>query len=66
MNWKLTGEVLGVFVAAIGIVTALWKLPPVIRRWWDRRNLLELSGEAYSVDDIQRYTRTISSPIARA
>ena len=62
MNLKLTGEVLGVFVAAIGIVTALWKLPPVIRRWWDRRNLLELSGDAYTVDDIQRYTRHYIEP----
>ena len=62
MNWKSIGEVLGVFVAAIGIVTALWKLPPVIRRWWDRRNLLELSGDAYTVDDIQRYTRHYIEP----
>jgi len=28
------------------IVAALWKLVPIGRQWWDRRNLLELSGEA--------------------
>jgi hypothetical protein len=46
----------------IAIVAALWKLPPIIGRWWDRRALLELGGEAYTADDARRYTRNYIQP----
>jgi len=59
MDWEI---VLKSVAAAITIVTALWKLPPMILQWWDRRTLLELSGEAYSADDARRYTRYYIQP----
>ena len=40
----------------------MWKLPPIIGRWWDRRALLELGGEEYTVEDAQRYTRNYIQP----
>ena len=48
--------------AVVVVLTALWKLPAVILRWWDRRTLLYLSGEAYSADDTRRYTRNYIRP----
>jgi len=48
--------------AVIAIVAALWKLPPMILDWWHRRKYIEISGEAYSDDDIRRYTRNYIQP----
>lgn len=62
MDWDLTRNFIASLGGAIAIVTALWKLQPVVRQWWDRRTLLELSGEAYSADDTRRYTRNYIQP----
>ena len=40
----------------IAIIAAVWKLPPMILKWWDRRTLYGLSGGAYSAEDIRPYT----------
>lgn len=34
----------------------------MVRLWWDRRALLALSAEAYSADDVRRYTRYYVEP----
>lgn len=62
MNWDLTRNIITSFAGATAIAAALWKLQPAIRGWWDRRTLLELSGEAYSADDARRYTRHYIQP----
>jgi hypothetical protein len=62
MNWETARNIITSLSAAVAIVAALWKLPPMIRRWWDRRTLLELSGEAWSADDARRYTRYYIEP----
>ena len=62
MNWDLTRNITTTLGAAIAIATALGKLRPVLRQWWDRRTLLELSGEAYSADDTRRYTHNYIPP----
>ena len=51
VNWEQSRNIIAAMGGAVAIVAALWKLQPVIRQWWDRRTLLELSREAYSADD---------------
>ncbi len=48
--------------AVTAVVLALLKLVPIAGRWWDRRTLLELSGEAYNAADAKRYTRYYIEP----
>jgi hypothetical protein len=55
MDWEAIRNINTSLAAAAAIVAALWKLVPMVRQWWDRRTLLELSGEAYSADDARRY-----------
>jgi hypothetical protein len=62
VNWDPTSKIVGVLGGVVGIIAALWKLTPAIQRWWDRRTLLELSGEAYSADDVRLYTRYYIQP----
>ena len=61
-DWDLTHKIVTTLGAVVAIIAALWKLAPPIRRWWDRRTLLELSGEAYSADDTRLYTRNYIQP----
>jgi len=61
-DWDLTHKIVTALGAVVAIIAALWKLTPAIRRWWDRRTLLELSGEAYSADDTRLYTRNYIQP----
>src|SRR5262249_16763639 len=44
------------------IVTAVWKLPPMIRKWVFERKVIGLSGEAYSADDVKRYIHDYIQP----
>jgi hypothetical protein len=56
MDWEAIRNITASLAAVAAIVAALWKLVPIVRQWWDRRTLLDLSGEAYSADDARRYT----------
>jgi hypothetical protein len=59
VDWNLTYDITASLAAVAVVFTAL---KPAIRQWWDRRTLLELSGEAYSADDTRRYTRNYIQP----
>ena len=56
MDWERTRNITTSLAAVAAVAAALWKLVPILLRSWDRRALLELSGEVYS-DDAKRYTR---------
>jgi hypothetical protein len=51
VDLEQTKTLTAILGSTIATITALWKLPTAFRRWWDRRTLVELSGEAYSTDD---------------
>jgi len=62
MDWEKARNITTSLGAVVAVAAALWKLVPVILQWWDRRTLFELSGEAYSDDDVRRYTRYYIQP----
>jgi hypothetical protein len=62
MDWEKTRNITTSAAAVAAVAAALWKLVPAILRWWDRRALLELSGEAYSAQDVKSYTRYYIPP----
>ena len=61
-DWELIRNITTSLAAVIALLAAIWKLAPMILQSWDRRTLLELSGEAYSADDTRRYTRNYIQP----
>lgn len=61
-DWELFRNISTSIAAVVAIWLAVWKLFPIARRWWDRRALLALSAEAYSADDVKRYTEHYIEP----
>jgi hypothetical protein len=59
VNWELTYYI-SASLAGVAVIVAA--LRPVIRQWWDRRTLLELSADAYSANDTRSYTRNYIQP----
>ncbi len=59
MNWETT---LKLIISLITIVAALWKLLPAFLRWLDSRTLIDLCAEAYTAEDVERYTRYYIQP----